>query len=182
MLDAWSHERIDLLRKMVPEGHSYSVIAAHVSALPGPSVSRNAAIGKATRLGINIQHTRTFHKGARKKVLAPRRPMRRVAPTSQAVALAQLQREAIRATPDLITPPEERKSLLALEAGCCRWPYGDAAPFAFCGKPKLPGLPYCSGHAARAFDAVSGRCGRQTPVVQPVPDDRVDRREVSEAA
>ena len=36
------------------------------------------------------------------------------------------------------------KTLLDLEAGDCRWPIGDPQQpdFHFCGKKKIPGLPY----------------------------------------
>jgi len=122
---------------MVPQGHSYTVIAAEISRLDGPPISRNSAISKAARLGINIQLARSFQM-ARKKVLAP--------------SSEQMQREAVRAAPDLITPPQERRTLDALTESSCRFPYGEVAPFLFCGKSRVPGKPYCPAHCLRAFD------------------------------
>ena len=47
----------------------------------------------------------------------------------------------------------ERKYIQTLTETCCRWPIGDPqlADFHFCGKKKVNGLPYCEGHARRAF-------------------------------
>lgn len=164
---SWSPERVELMLKLVPEGHSYSVIGARVSLLPGPPISRNAAIGKATRMGINFKHPHTYNKGPRKNVLAPRRKLqRRIAPTSEALAHAQMQREAFRAGPDLITPPDQRVELEALAESACRFPYGDG-PFSFCGKPKVMGKPYCEGHCLRAFDPPQPR--RRAPQTTETP-------------
>ncbi len=33
----------------------------------------------------------------------------------------------------------------------CRWPYGNAYPFTFCGHPTHKGGKYCAGHHAIAF-------------------------------
>ena len=54
---------------------------------------------------------------------------------------------------ELIIPVAERKSIQTLVECSCRWPIGDPqmADFHFCGKNKVPGLPYCEFHARRAF-------------------------------
>ena len=43
----------------------------------------------------------------------------------------------------------------ALNSTCCRWPIGDPqdAAFHFCGGSAIAGLPYCQGHAVRAYKA-----------------------------
>ena len=56
-------------------------------------------------------------------------------------------------TDDLAIPAKQRKHLLDLEPGDCRFPVGDPqeADFFFCGAKKESGLPYCKGHAMRAY-------------------------------
>jgi hypothetical protein len=53
----------------------------------------------------------------------------------------------------LVIPLHERKTLLQLEDTDCRWGIGDPkdADFHFCGKLKVPGLPYCEHHCRRAY-------------------------------
>ena len=33
----------------------------------------------------------------------------------------------------------------------CLWPFGDRAPFQFCGEPRAERSPYCPLHTARAY-------------------------------
>jgi hypothetical protein len=47
----------------------------------------------------------------------------------------------------------KRMTLINLKPGSCRWPLGgplDRVEF-FCGKPAIPGCPYCAEHRQRAF-------------------------------
>lgn len=175
---SWSPDRESLLRELVPEGHSYSVCAARVSVIDphlGP-VSRNAAIGKATRLG--IAQTRVSRRATRTGVRKPytykstsHRPRRtqKAGFASPAMrAIADLTRDAFQPGPDLVVPPNERRALLDLTEKCCRWPYGNGRPddpFYFCGKTKVEGLPYCPFHSARAFQPAQPR--RRAP--EPAP-------------
>ena len=54
---------------------------------------------------------------------------------------------------ELVIPLEERKTILTLKEGNCRWPIGDPQhpEFHFCGRDKHQGLPYCEFHARKAF-------------------------------
>jgi len=58
-------------------------------------------------------------------------------------------------------PKQEPKirSVIDLSAHTCRWPIGDPREpgFHFCGKPAIPGKPYCSEHAAVAYVTSSSR-------------------------
>jgi len=49
--------------------------------------------------------------------------------------------------------PSKGATILALTERMCKWPVGDPKnpDFHFCGKPALPGLPYCAEHAAMAY-------------------------------
>jgi GcrA cell cycle regulator len=54
---------------------------------------------------------------------------------------------------ELVIPLKERRYIHTLTESSCRWPIGDPqhVDFYFCGKVKIPGLPYCAVHARRAF-------------------------------
>jgi hypothetical protein len=45
------------------------------------------------------------------------------------------------------------KTLLELEGGDCRYPFGDG-PFLFCGDPAQDKSSYCSGHHEICFNKV----------------------------
>jgi GcrA cell cycle regulator len=50
--------------------------------------------------------------------------------------------------------PEVRVfTLTDLSSQTCRWPIGDPKheDFRFCGKPVVPGKPYCGEHCATAY-------------------------------
>jgi GcrA cell cycle regulator len=50
-------------------------------------------------------------------------------------------------------PVGQRKSIIELGGGDCRWPCGDPGKpdFFFCGGNAITGLPYCAGHARIAY-------------------------------
>jgi GcrA cell cycle regulator len=72
-------------------------------------------------------------------------------------------------TEELVIPVAERKSIQTLTEVTCRWPIGDPqnTEFHFCGKNKVPGLPYCEFHARRAFQPPQSR-RRDRAVAEPV--------------
>ena len=63
------------------------------------------------------------------------------------------------AVEEIVIPLAERKTIQTLVECSCRWPIGDPqmADFHFCGKNKVPGLPYCEFHARRAFQPPQAR-------------------------
>jgi GcrA cell cycle regulator len=65
---------------------------------------------------------------------------------------------------ELVIPLAERKTIATLEAEHCRWPIGDPkhADFHFCGKGKLPGLPYCEHHARRAYQLPGAKASKSS--------------------
>lgn len=56
-----------------------------------------------------------------------------------------------------------------LTESCCRWPVGEVGTleFGFCGRTKVPGLPYCEAHARRAFALPKPRAPRAAPAPAP---------------
>lgn len=57
--------------------------------------------------------------------------------------------------PERVSPIAKKPTakVVELTAHSCRWPEGHPGEtgFHFCGKPIIPGKPYCGEHAARAY-------------------------------
>jgi GcrA cell cycle regulator len=160
---AWNDERVETLKKLWADGLSASQIAGRLG-----GVTRNAVIGKVHRLGLAGRATTS-------RIRTPRTRVR----TAQAVRQRQQLRGRIGApggnsplhklylesepyvppAEELVIPLNERKYIQTLTESCCRWPIGDPQQpdFHFCGKKKIPGLPYCEVHARRAFQPPQAR-------------------------
>jgi GcrA cell cycle regulator len=129
----WTIERVERLKSCFEAGFSCREIAADIG------VSRNAVIGKLSRL--NLTRERDRDPPARKNAGAT--PRRQYAMLSAAYAPAE---------PEPIDGAR-RCSLFELSEARCRWPISTpgAADFCFCGNTPLDGLPYCSGHSRLAY-------------------------------
>lgn len=133
---SWTPERVDLLRLRWGQGRSAGDIMHDM-----PGFSRNAILGKLSRLGLV---------GAGKPVRKPRphraRPERKAAFRPAPVA----------PTPPIETPSDgQGVSLFDLTNTTCRWPKGSVgdADFCFCGEPRadlIAGKPYCPPHTREA--------------------------------
>ena len=153
---AWTDERVELLKKLWGEGLSASQIAGRLG-----GVSRNAVIGKVHRLGLSGRATTSRMKSHRPRARAANANAKRVAKARFATvgnpalrALYHPDAEPfVPAAEELEIPIAERKTIQTLTECSCRWPIGDPqlSDFHFCGKTKVPGLPYCEFHARRAF-------------------------------
>lgn len=189
---AWNDERVELLKKLWAEGLSASQIAGRLG-----GVTRNAVIGKVHRLGLSGRATTS-----RMKSMRPRHQR-------NATAAAMTKRTnggkprfgsiggpgarlgyPVEAEPyvppaeELEIPLAERKSIQTLTECSCRWPIGDPqlADFHFCGKDKVPGLPYCEFHARRAFQPPQPRRRdreQNVPVVRALAAQAANRAEVA---
>jgi GcrA cell cycle regulator len=150
---AWTDDRVDLLKKLWAEGLSASQIAGRLG-----SVTRNAVIGKVHRLGLSGRATTSRMKShrPRQRMAAKRLAKSRYATIGNPALRALYNAETnvyLPPTEELVIPVAERKSIQTLTEVTCRWPIGDPqnTEFHFCGKNKVPGLPYCEFHARRAF-------------------------------
>jgi GcrA cell cycle regulator len=140
---SWTEERIDLLKRLWADGLSASQIAAELG-----GITRNAVIGKVTRLDLSGRASPA------KIIRTPRGPreqrttQRRV-PHSMFVG----DDKPCLNVQSFEVPVEQRKSLLQLTAGVCKFPYGDpgSPDFYFCGGVSVNGEPYCSAHARIAY-------------------------------
>ena len=150
-------------------------------------VTRNAVIGKVHRLGLSGRAT-TSRMKISGRATAPRPggtnalQKRPVNSNANKQRFAQSGNPAVRAlyipeiepfipsAEELDIPMAERKTIQTLGECSCRWPIGDPqlAEFHFCGKNKVPGLPYCEFHARRAFQPPQAR-RRDREIVERVP-------------
>lgn len=165
----WTDERVELLKRLWSEGLSASQIAGRLG-----SVTRNAVIGKVHRLGLSGRATTSRMKS--------HRPRTRIANVKRPVKprFAQAGNPAVRAlymdaetyvapVEEIEIPLAERKTIQTLTECSCRWPIGDpqTPEFHFCGRTKVPLLPYCEVHARRAFQPVAPRRRERTEVEAP---------------
>lgn len=155
---SWTQERIDVLKRLNAEGYSFSEIADRLVVLPPFNrMSRSAVIGKAHRLGISRGTQPKYHKPRRGWVEEPRRvkPKNEHAPTRVARIFANLPKEPL---PKASEADVARVSFADLRDEHCKWIPGSPADAGtnkpmFCGAERVPGLPYCRAHAARAYRA-----------------------------
>ena len=155
----WAPEQSDALRDSLSRGMSYGQAANAINARFGTKFTRNAAIGRAKRLGLEPV-------SVRKVVRRPRRPARWGESAPKAPRKRAPQRTvhpnvaaASAPAPELVKPVKLRcvgitPRLLAfcdLEPGDCRYPYGgerEGEAYAFCGHPRIARSSYCRAHHA----------------------------------
>ena len=148
----WTNERVAELKRCIEAGLTCSRIAAEIG------VSRNAVIGKLSRLGLS----RRKRAAARAPEAAPKRPVFRTRSLARILARHQILNELAAVSPQsaaAIAILDGRGcSLFELTPGKCRWPINDpgAANFCFCGNTQVQGLPYCLGHARLAYKSTAG--------------------------
>ena len=138
----WTAERIELLKSCFAAGLSCREIADDIG------VSRNAVIGKLSRLNLTREESGGARRRARKEGDRPRaaaRLRRQMLPTLHAELQPAADEEPIH--------NEHCCSLLELNEERCRWPISTpgAEDFCFCGNPPIEGLPYCPGHTRLAY-------------------------------
>lgn len=135
----WGEERVALLKQLCAEHCSYGEISRRMG------ITRNAAIGKAKRLGIDngvAPHARPL---PRVVLISRRMPRLRSAP------LPASER------PDLFLAPNGQPytALTIPYLGHCKFPYDKPdveGGYIFCGHPvRKEGESYCAFHASRCF-------------------------------
>ena len=157
----WTDENVARLKELWATGASCSQIAAALDC----GVSRNAVIGKATRLGLSPRKTLT--------VARPRAHMRRNRRSNAAQAIAGVRRaqrwQSIEPEPlpeepeEIVIPVAQRRSLMQLNEHTCRWPVGDPGEgdFFFCGAEPAVDQSYCPAHCRIAHRPTPDGHGRR---------------------
>jgi GcrA cell cycle regulator len=139
----WTVERVELLNIHYEAGLSCSEIAREIG------VSRNAVIGKISRLGLSRIKSVSRQYSERNSRLKAGRP--RV--VSQHRILMALHSKPQSLAEEVPIHNGHRCSLLELSEEKCRWPIGNprTSDFLFCGNEPVSNLPYCAGHARIAY-------------------------------
>ncbi|MBV8917627.1 GcrA family cell cycle regulator [Bradyrhizobium sp.] len=141
----WTTERVALLKSHFDAGLSCRQIAAEIG------VSRNAVIGKLTRL--NLTRDKKVKAPPRKAAAAVRGRGGNPAPRFRAQLIKVLTSEPEPSAADAPIHNGHTCSLYELSKEKCRWPISTpgADDFCFCGNRPVDGLPYCPGHTRLAY-------------------------------
>lgn len=157
----------DQVRERVLELYQKGLTRGEIAREVGKT--RNSIIGILWRMGIRDDPARAFRaavkrtkrvRAMRKKIILKPHPTRSLPPEPDPSIKTN---EAY----DLANPSPDRQTILVkdgkgqlhanneLTESCCRWPVGDpqTPEFHFCGREKVPHLPYCIVHSHRAFRA-----------------------------
>ena len=141
----WSDDEVARLKRRRADGLSYGAIAREMG------LTRNAAIGKAQRLGMSRPHKPANALGpngvvevkAERGRVRKMKPLPEIPPPTQPVDL----------------PPDVSPfacTFWELEPASCRWPIADH-PWLFCGAARLDGYSYCGRHHALAHQKSTPR-------------------------
>jgi|SRR5258708_7505998 GcrA cell cycle regulator len=153
MQSNWEAEHTQALREYLAKGLSYSEIADTINARFNTAYSRNAAIGRAKRLGLagperpadNLLHFPKRAPKAKKPRLHP--PRERHVPEFMPRIPVFDPAEMPKLRCVEIVP--RHLALVDLEPGDCRYPYGgdeEGEAITFCGHPRQEGFSYCTPH------------------------------------
>ena len=151
MQSTWEEAHSVALRAYLDKGLSFSEIARALNQQFGTAYTRNAAIGRAKRMGLSglapsddpgrpksprKPRPLRFHKMRKRRVVKSRPPL----PIRKRAAALHLRCVAIL---------PRHLALLELAPGDCRYPYGGDAEgeaITFCGHPRREGSSYCVSH------------------------------------
>lgn len=174
--DTWIDERVEQLTNLWSDGLS----ATQIAAIMGEGITRNAVIGKVTRLQLNKtsphrtsadsrrQQTQVNNRNAgagkpRPAVqIGPRTSHRNKNSTNGASIKHRIEtRRDVYAEMDADVGIDVTHLLgrgacdatMKLTVHTCKWPVGDPMhpAFGYCGQPPIEGKPYCETHARRAY-------------------------------
>lgn len=141
----WTEERVWLLRKLWAEGYSASQIAAQLG-----GCTRNACIGKVHRLGLargGVVHAAKNAANERRarQARAKRKPQKVAAQATESMSL----RKALILS---LEPLDDSTRVAAVTRRQCRYVHGDPAKqWAYCGRGKQAGSPYCEHHTQLCY-------------------------------
>jgi GcrA cell cycle regulator len=147
----WPEWSVELLKAMQDAGKSGREIAEAI----GNGLSRNAVIGKLTRMGrapgkaMGIVQARKAYPLRRKPQYAPK--PQAAPPIEFGIA------EATELPPDQSDAPV---SFMQLTNATCRWPIASDMPSVggwYCGDAPVDGRPYCLRHCRRSYQAARVR-------------------------
>ncbi|WP_249779415.1 GcrA family cell cycle regulator [Bradyrhizobium sediminis] len=128
---------------------SFADIARAINAKFDTAYSRNATIGRAKRMGLAGPDRRAEPNRWPQQLGAPRLHKLRERQAAESKRLLPVSERAERINLRCVQILPRHLSLIDLEAGDCRYPYGgdeESEPITFCGHPQREGSSYCTGH------------------------------------
>ena len=147
MQSSWAEEHSQALRQYLQKGLSFSEIAKAINARFNTAYSRNATIGRARRLGLSGPERPARPKRRQPNPARPQKKRARVSAVARPKPAVLERAAALQLRCVGIVP--RHLSLLELENGDCRYPYGGEAEgeaITFCGHPRSAGSSYCISH------------------------------------
>lgn len=151
----WAPEHSGALRDYVLRGFSFGRAAREINRTFGTAYTRNAVLGRARRMGLLASERvdspsivpslagAEHHVQASAVSAHASQPRGLELPPTEAFKPAEpVKLRCVGVQPRLI-------SLLDLEPGDCRYPYGgdkEGEEITFCGHPRRPGSSYCAPH------------------------------------
>ncbi len=143
----WPDEHSEALREYFAKGMSYGEIAGAINSRFGTVYSRNAALGRAKRLGLCDSSRRRQNPPPKAKRPRPRNLRERSA--SEPMRPRPIFKDAEKPKLRCVEIDPRHLSLVELERGDCRYPYGgdeEGEAVTFCGHPRRNGSSYCTPH------------------------------------
>ncbi len=144
--DGWTAERDTCLRQLWDQGLTGSQIAQRMR------TTRNSILARARRIRLAARVSEEA------KACTRVRRKRNVTAFNFSEArksgrdpLANLAKEPYASRETVVTPPEKRVPLEALDDSKCKYAHGDAPPYMFCGEKAVMGLAWCEAHARAVF-------------------------------
>jgi GcrA cell cycle regulator len=145
----WAPEHSGALREYLARGMSYAEAADAINAKFDTAYSRSAAIGRAKRMGFTGPERPGELPRSPQRVTSPRHCKDHEHQASESKRLAPPVERPVRIKLRCIQIMPRHLSLIDLEAGDCRYPYGgddEGEAITFCGHPQREGSSYCTGH------------------------------------
>ena len=146
---SWTEEHSKALREFLESGLSFARIADAINAKFQTAYSRNAVIGRAKRMGLAAPDRPNDRPKLPPRAKAPRlhKLHERQVPESMRL-MPRFEREGTVKLRCVEIDPHHL-SLMDLEPGDCRYPYGgdeEGEAITFCGHPQRRGTSYCAAH------------------------------------
>jgi len=169
----WAPEHAEALREHLAKGLSYAEIAAAINAKFKTAYSRNAAIGRARRMGLaGSDRPGGWPKLTPKAQQPSLRKLRKRHSLDAVWRLPVFERtETAKLRCAEVDP--RHLSLFDLEPNDCRYPYGgdeENEAITFCGHPRRQGSSYCAPH----FRLTCGRGAASRQSAETVPPKLVE--------
>jgi GcrA cell cycle regulator len=163
----WTDAHSQALREYFAKGMSCALIARAINERFGTLYSRNAALGRAKRMGLSGAE------GGGRLMPKSKQPPARLRKAGSTVpgharSAAIFERAAALQLRCVGIAPRHL-AVVELEPGDCRYPYGgdkDGEAITFCGHPRRDGSSYCTSHfhLTRGPGTASERAATRVPL------------------